>query len=80
MIRITCVQLSALKRSLGKKGCVHIRRGQLPHSWKSHVYLQLDQTNDNMPIQTFSFCLVTVVLSLVATLVCFNEKGKVEEV
>lgn len=37
--------------------------------------------NDNMPqqIHMLVFCFITVALSVVATLVCLNEKGKVKE-
>lgn len=67
MIRIICVQLSALKRSpsLGKK------------TWGASVRVK----NDNMPqqIHMLVFCFITVALSVVATLVCLNEKGKVKE-
>lgn len=39
-------------------------------------------SDNNMPqqIQTLSFCFITVALSIVATLVCVNEKGKVTAV
>lgn len=65
------MQLTALKRSsrLGKK------------KWE-HVSVAAEQAmNDNMrqQIQTLVLCFIPVSLSIVATLVCLNEKGKVEK-
>lgn len=72
MIRIACVRLSALKRgcSLGKK------------EW-DHVSVAAEQTlNDNMrqQLQMAALCFIPVALSIVATLLCLGDKGKVEEV
>lgn len=38
--------------------------------------------NENMPqqIHLLAFCVITVALSIVATLVCLNGKGNVKEV
>lgn len=80
MSRIICVQFSALKRScsLGKKNCVQQGGLSLVEKPRVSVAVVSERMNDSMPqqIQMFAFCLITVALTFVATLVCLNEKGK----
>lgn len=77
MVRITCVQLSALKRSsaLGKTK-LELRAEKLHASAAEKI------TNDNMRqhVQILALCFIPVSLSIIATLVFVNDKGKQEEV